>query len=377
MENGATWKSYDGTTGHEWGKDGAAGTTDDRGSVNLWEAAYDAFNTVGAPTTDLNTAGIAVVQGWANNPATNFGVTLQNYHDNANFDITFDAREATTAANRPKLIVTYCIGASDVPTITVAPASLSGFTTIPGTPSDPKPYTVSGSNLTEGIVITAPTGFAISKNQNTGYGNKITLDANAAGAVVETTIYAHLTGAEGTFNDAITHTSKGTEQKDVTVSGACAEITPIPPWTSYNDMAAPNTQTHTNATCFSLETTNGALKDIDTGALTGVTMTLTQSPQAGETGEPRVQTDRGAMPPAGTDAYQVFNTFVDLEGVIGSATINEETYFWVDVTFSGMDNDKTYTLYRQPIVMRVIKMTVYLDSPSQEWFQPPMPAHLG
>jgi hypothetical protein len=83
------------------------------------------------------------------------------------------------------------------------------------------------------------------------------------------------------------------------------------------------------------------------------------------------------MPPAGTDAYQVFNTFVDLEGVIGSATINEETYFWVDVTFSGMDNDKTYTLYRQPIVMRVIKMTVYLDSPSQEWFQPPMPAHLG
>ncbi len=118
--DGATWETYQGFSDTQeketvkWDVNGAAGSSD-RDSVNLWMAEYNAFNSTTNTTTLLNGAGIAVVQGWVNDPTTNYGVTLQNYHDSANFDITFHAKEATTSANRPKLIVDYCIGANAAP----------------------------------------------------------------------------------------------------------------------------------------------------------------------------------------------------------------------------------------------------------------------
>ena len=50
---------------------------------------------------------IADVQGWVNNPATNFGwILLGNEEDNRTAK-RFDSREHPSAANRPKLTVTY------------------------------------------------------------------------------------------------------------------------------------------------------------------------------------------------------------------------------------------------------------------------------
>ena len=118
-----------------WQTNGAVGAND-RGTVNLWTATSIAFNSTGNTTTLLNEAGIAVVQGWVNDPNTNFGVTLQNYHDSANFDVTFHAKEATTAANRPKLIVDYCIGAGNEapnPPVLVRPDAGAVNVTIPPT----------------------------------------------------------------------------------------------------------------------------------------------------------------------------------------------------------------------------------------------------
>ncbi len=60
-------------------------------------------------TITLNAAGIAVVQKWVNNPATNFGFTIQNYANSDAF--VFDSREASTAGNRPKLTIGYTLPA--------------------------------------------------------------------------------------------------------------------------------------------------------------------------------------------------------------------------------------------------------------------------
>jgi hypothetical protein len=48
------------------------------------------------------------------------------------------------------------------------------------------------------------------------------------------------------------------------------------------------------------------------------------------------------MPASGTDANNIFNGKVDLQGVIMSATSNPVDY-WVDVTFNNLDPAMTYT----------------------------------
>ena len=76
----------------------------DRGSTVLGTVTATA---TGIRNIVLNAAGLAVVQGWINNPATNFGFVIQDY-DNANKDdLVFSSREATVAANRPHLQVVY------------------------------------------------------------------------------------------------------------------------------------------------------------------------------------------------------------------------------------------------------------------------------
>ena len=104
------------------------------------------------------------------------------------------------------------------PEITTSVSSLAPFNTTPGTPSAAQTYTVSGSDLTADISITAPAGFAI-KTDSGAYGSSITLP-RTGGVVNPTTISVRLTGAAGgSFSGNIVHTSSGATQKDVAVSG--------------------------------------------------------------------------------------------------------------------------------------------------------------
>ena len=87
----------------------------DRGSTVLGTVTASA---TGIRNVALNAAGLAVVQGWVNNPATNFGFILQDYANTTDDDLVFSSKEATVAANRPQLQVVY-----NPPS--VAPLSLS------------------------------------------------------------------------------------------------------------------------------------------------------------------------------------------------------------------------------------------------------------
>ena len=110
---------------------------------------------------------------------------------------------------------------SDDPTIDVA-GSLSAFSSQPGTPSSQQSYTVSGSNLTDDILITAPTDFEISTTSGSGWTSAVTLP-ETGGTVAATPIYVRFNRAtQGTSSGNIVHSSAGADTKDLAVTGTAA-----------------------------------------------------------------------------------------------------------------------------------------------------------
>ena len=100
-ESQTTWKKSNSST--NWQSAGAQGSLD-RGSTVLGTVTASA---TGVRTVTLNAAGLAVVQGWINNPATNNGFIIQDYANTNTDDLAFSSKEATSAANRPQLSVVY------------------------------------------------------------------------------------------------------------------------------------------------------------------------------------------------------------------------------------------------------------------------------
>lgn len=75
------------------------------------------------------------------------------------------------------------------PTITVIPATLSGFKYISGFgPSTQQSFSLSETNLSANVVITAPVSFSISTTSGLCYTNSISLPFSS-GTLANTTIY--------------------------------------------------------------------------------------------------------------------------------------------------------------------------------------------
>jgi hypothetical protein len=82
------------------------------------------------------------------------------------------------------------------PTITLSGTPLSDFSSQPGMPSAEQSYIVSGSNLTEDIVITAPTDFEISTTSGGSFTTTLILTQSAS-VVDATPIYAPVIADSG------------------------------------------------------------------------------------------------------------------------------------------------------------------------------------
>jgi hypothetical protein len=117
------------------------------------------------------------------------------------------------------------------PTITT---NLTGFNSafgnvVNGSNSAEDDYTVSGSNLTDDIIINAPSGFQVSKDgAGVGFGSSVTL-TQSGGTVNATTIYVRYspstaTGATGSLN--IANTSTGATTQNVSVNGKALDTEP-------------------------------------------------------------------------------------------------------------------------------------------------------
>jgi M6 family metalloprotease-like protein len=99
-------------------------------------------------------------------------------------------------------------------TITVSEASLDFENVYSGYYSRPQKYTVTGTDLTADVIVTAPTGIEVTKTCGTDYGSSVTL--THSGGSVNATVYARYTG--GTISDNITHASTGATTKNVSIS---------------------------------------------------------------------------------------------------------------------------------------------------------------
>jgi hypothetical protein len=140
--NGATWVTYNGT--NSWGTNGAANTSNDRYNTNLWGAGSSTFSTSGSKTVDLNTAGLAAIQGWVDGSIGNYGLTIQNYGGSAtDYDVQFSTKDNPTPANRPRLNIIYCMASVNTYTLTV---SNDGNGTVTLSPA--------GGNYGEGTTVT-------------------------------------------------------------------------------------------------------------------------------------------------------------------------------------------------------------------------------
>jgi hypothetical protein len=122
----------------------------------------------------------------------------------------------STGATAQNVALTGSVSGS--PTITFSNNTLSAFSTTQGTPSASQTYTVSGSNLTNDIELTAPAGFEISTD-GTNFFDTRTL-TQTSGAVASTTISVRLKGTSvGTPSGDISHTSTGATTQTKAISG--------------------------------------------------------------------------------------------------------------------------------------------------------------
>ncbi|MEQ1529775.1 MAG: DNRLRE domain-containing protein [Methylococcales bacterium] len=99
QERQATWRSY--ATGKVWNVAGAIGALD-KGTTIL--GALNGI-TSGQLSVSLNSSGIALVQSWVNNAGLNRGFVIMDYL--AADNLVVNAKEISSAAQRPKLTVTY------------------------------------------------------------------------------------------------------------------------------------------------------------------------------------------------------------------------------------------------------------------------------
>ena len=207
-------------------------------------------------------------------------------------------------------------------------------------PSAEQSYTVSGSELTDDIVITPPDDFEISLTSGSGFvaaPNTLNLQPTA-GTISPSTIYVRFNPASaGASSGNITHASTGAATRNVVVTGTAT--VPLTSWVAYNDLAHSGTQPDTNITLFTIpgesNPSSGTLVDYATGQETPVDVAITVN------GNVSVQTS-GSMSASGTDAYDTFNGITDMTGVV-QYPFSGGTGWYVDLTFNGLDPNSTYT----------------------------------
>lgn len=111
-------------------------------------------------------------------------------------------------------------GGGTTPTIITSNNTLPDFGAVAiGTTSPEKSYTISGTNLTDNITVTAPAEFLVSTTSGENYAPTVTLTQNG-GTVQQTTIYVVMAPTSvGPKSGSITNASSGATTQNVNVSG--------------------------------------------------------------------------------------------------------------------------------------------------------------
>lgn len=146
----------------------------------------------------------------------------------------------------------FTIDPLGVPNISLSTSGLNAMNTITGTVSSAQTYSVSASNLTADVIVTAPTNFEVSTNGTT-YSGSVTLTRTGNVLVGQpVTVYARVKASapSGLYSAAIDHTTAGGTTKSIAVS---AKVIASKPTTQ----ATAVTFTTVTSTTFTVNWTNG------------------------------------------------------------------------------------------------------------------------
>ena len=185
-----------------------------------------------AVTATLNTDYTSSMQYYNGSAWVNISSSVSIAQGATSIQIRVPILNAGAASNRTFNLNTGAITGSNVlnsdgaygigtilpsPLITTS-GTLKRFSNCSGCSVSPQIFTVSGSNLTAGIVVTAPTGVQVSTSQNTGYQSSVTI-SQVSNAVTTTTVYVKLTTNSTTVaSDVLSVTSTGATSKTLTVT---------------------------------------------------------------------------------------------------------------------------------------------------------------
>ncbi len=110
------------------------------------------------------------------------------------------------------------------PSLSTSVSSLAVTSTCTGVASTASSFTVSGSNLTNNVTVTAPTGHEVSLTSGSGYGASVSIIAS--GTLASTTVYVRLASSvtAGAKNGNVTVTSTNATTRNVAVSGTVNSV---------------------------------------------------------------------------------------------------------------------------------------------------------
>ncbi|WP_303311693.1 choice-of-anchor J domain-containing protein [Hymenobacter sp. BT730] len=180
---------------------------------------------IGATPTAFTTVGSTATTGGATFSNNTVTIDFENKLDNQTGPvwIRIVALTATTgSSNRPSSAIddfslTWTAGATSSPAISVTPTTLNLGRPNIGTSSAGVPYTLSASNLTADVTVTAIAPFTVSKD-NTTFAASVTF--TPAELTAGLPVYVRFTPtSSGAQSGSITNSSTGANDKLVTVSG--------------------------------------------------------------------------------------------------------------------------------------------------------------
>ena len=150
-------------------------------------------------------------------------LTGVNIADGDNYYLKWNTDDVSGGGSRDEISIDNIelTGLGAGPTVAANPNTLTGFTQFVGSPSPEQTFDVTGSNLTDDVVVTVTNGdYLISETSGGAFSNSITL-TQASGSVGPTTIYTVLDGttAANPSNGEITITSTGASNATVVLEG--------------------------------------------------------------------------------------------------------------------------------------------------------------
>jgi endonuclease G len=131
---------------------------------------------------------------------------------------------------------TFTVSSSPIPSPTLSTSLLTGFTSVSGTASASQSYTVSGSNLTSNVVVTAPTGCEVSLDNSTFGGSKTLVPSSGSLSGVRVYVRLSPSAATGVVSGTVVNSVGGATMQNLTVSGAVVpkssgEVISLANWT--------------------------------------------------------------------------------------------------------------------------------------------------